>query len=373
MMKICLIASGTSIHTYRWANYFVIRGHEVHVISEKFNTDYDGFDVRIRKYQLVRLAPGIWKLSRFISGVFWIFQVGNLVRKIKPDILNAHYVNIAGYLGAICGFHPLIITTWGSDILTVPKQNKILGLITRWALKQADIVICVSSFMKDVIINMGIQPDKIVITPIGVDTQRFQPVGLSETINNSDPSRNYVRIISTRNLAAIYNVETFIKAIPIVIGKFSQLQFTVLGDGVLKKELQNLVNSLGISGKVSFIGKVLNDDLIYYLKSSDIYVSTSLSDGTSISLLEAMSCGLPCIVSEIPANKPWIKERENGLLFKPGSYEELADKIVSILDNKELRIKMGLAARALVIEKGDHQKEMAKIENIYYQLINKLE
>jgi L-malate glycosyltransferase len=368
-MKICLIAGGTSIHTHRWANYFVIRGHDVHLISERFNSDNEGLDDRIRKYQLVRLAPGIWKLSRFLSGVFWIFQVGNLVRKIKPDLLNAHYVNIAGYLGAICGFHPLIITTWGSDVLIVPKHNKILGLITRWALKRADIVICVSSFMKDVIINMGIQPDKIVITPIGVDTQRFQPEVRSETIKQSDLSGNCIRIICTRNLAAVYDVETLIKAIPFVIEKFSQLQFIILGDGVLKKELQNLANRLGISGKVSFIGQVSHDDLIHYLNSSDIYVSTSLSDGTSISLLEAMSCGLPCIVSNIPANKPWIKEGENGLLFKPGNDKELAEKIVCILDNKELRVKMGLAARALVIEKGDHQNEMAKIENTYYHLI----
>jgi len=62
---------------------------------------------------------------------------------MNPEILNPHYVNIAGYLGAVSNFHPLVITAWGSDILLVPKQNRIYGALTRWALRRADVVLCV--------------------------------------------------------------------------------------------------------------------------------------------------------------------------------------------------------------------------------------
>ncbi len=368
-MKICLIAGGMSIHTQRWANYLVARGHEVHVISDRFNKDYEGFDDRILKYQLIRLFPRIWILSRFLSGIFWISQSRKLIRRIKPDILNAHYINIAGYLGAICGFHPLVITAWGSDVLIVPKQSRILGALTRWTLKQADLVMCVSPIMKEAIVKMGIRPDKIMVTPIGVDSHQFQPAVLSDSISHPYLSKNFVlRVISTRNLSPTYDVETLLKAAPFIINKSPQSEFIILGDGILRKELQDLTESLHVGSKVSFRGSVTHDDLPGYLNSSNIYVSTSLSDGTSISLLEAMACGLPCVVSDIPANHYWISEGENGYFFQPGNYKELATKIILLMNNEALRAKMGSASRAKIIEKADHITEMTKVEEAYLSL-----
>jgi glycosyltransferase involved in cell wall biosynthesis len=369
-MKICLIADGTSLHTQKWANYLVSLEHEVHVIAERFNINYEGFDDRITKYQLIHFSPGLWKLTRFFAGALWIYQTYRLIHRLRPDILNAHYVNTAGYLGAICGFHPLVITAWGSDILIVPKQNRILGAFTKWALKRADLVMCVSLQMKEVIIKMGIQPDRIMVTPIGVNCHQFRPEVLSDSVLFPKLSENHIlRVISTRNLTPTYDVETLIKAAPTILRMAPKSEFIILGDGESKKELHNLVENLDVAGKVSFRGFVPRNDLPMYLNSSDIYVSTSLSDGASISLLEAMACGLPCVVSDIPANRPWISEGENGLLFQPGDYNELAAKILSLLDNKELRTRMGLAARQRVIEKGNEKTEMAKVEEAYIQLV----
>ena len=124
-MKLCFIADGLSLHTQRWVNYFADRGHEVHLISSRFTPGYEGYDTRIIKHPLIRLLPRIWKVSGYLSGLLWLFQVRRLVRIIKPDIVDAHFVTICGYLGVASGFHPLILTAWGSDILVAPKKNLI--------------------------------------------------------------------------------------------------------------------------------------------------------------------------------------------------------------------------------------------------------
>jgi len=153
---------------------------------------------------------------------------------------------------------------------------------------------------------------------------------------------------------------------------FPRSEFMILGDGQLREQLQELARSFGITEKVIFRGSVPHDELPSYLNSSDLYVSTSLSDGTSISLLEAMACGLPCVVSDIPANKPWIKEGQNGFRFQPGDHKELATKIISVLSGKELRASMGVASRLRVVEEGDHKTEMSKVEQVYVRLIKEI-
>ena len=101
-MRICYIADGPIIHTQRWVNYFAGKEeHEVHLISTRFPPGYKGYDKKIKMHPLVRLFPRIWKASGYLSGILWLFQVRRLVRRIRPDILDAHFITVNGYLAAI--------------------------------------------------------------------------------------------------------------------------------------------------------------------------------------------------------------------------------------------------------------------------------
>ena len=113
-------------------------------------------------------------------------------------------------------------------------------------------------------------------------------------------------IISTRNLESIYNIECLIKSLPLIVEKNDNFVLLICGSGSLENYLKKLVKKLNLNNYVYFLGKISHIKIPDYLRSADIYVSTSLSDGTSISLLEAMSCGAFPIVTDIPGNRFWI-------------------------------------------------------------------
>jgi len=153
------------------------------------------------------------------------------------------------------------------------------------------------------------------------------------------------------------------------VREYPNVRFLVGGAGEQEGFLKELAGSLNIKGIVRFIGAIPHEDLPKYLATSDIYVSTSLSDMLSVSLLEAMSCNLPAIVTDIKGNREIIKDGENGFLFPKSDPEKLAERIIYLLKNEEIRKKFGEKNRKLVIEKYDWNKGAREIEKIYERLL----
>src|SRR3990172_3879156 len=118
-MRLACIASGTSHHVQRWLNYFASKGYEVHLITWRVIA---GYHENIRVHLLTRLSPRIWGLSRYPSFLLWIFQTRQLVKTIKPDVVDNQYITVYGFLAACSGLHPLVVTAMGSDILMDPTN-----------------------------------------------------------------------------------------------------------------------------------------------------------------------------------------------------------------------------------------------------------
>jgi len=368
-MRICYSANGESIHTQRWVNYFASRGHEVHLISSRFTEKFSGYDTRVQMHPLVKLLPQLWRLSGYISGILWLFQIRRIVREIKPDIVDAHFIVVPGYLGVASGFHPLILTAWGSDILITPKQNPILKFITKKAIKRADCIICVSPVLKQELLMLGAAREKIHIIPMGVDVEEFSPkpkdLALLQALDISDSPV----VISVRNLEAIYNVETLLRAAAQVLHEIPNTRFIIAGEGEQRKYLEGLANALNITGSVRFVGWIPHSDLSRYLVSSDVYVSTSLSDSLGVSNLEAMACRIPVIVGDLPATREWIVDGESGFIFPLKDQQALAEKIINLLRDNGLITRVGDAGRKVVVESAEYGKQMAKVEKIYQKLV----
>ncbi len=368
-MRICYIADGASIHTQRWVNYFAKNGHETHLICWKM---MPGYEDNVNIHLLTKLAPKIWTVSQYISFIFWIFQVRHLVKIIKPDIVDGHFITVYGFLAACSGFHPLVVSAWGSDMLVQPKINLISKFTAKYALKKADIIICL--FPIDVverqITELGIDSNKIRPVLLGVDTSEFNPSHRDEKIRRTlNIDRPQPVVISTRSLAPIYDVETLVKAIPLVLAEIPQAKFLIAGTGEQQDYLMELARTLGVSDNANFIGWVPRSELPKYLSSADVYVSSSLSDGTSNSLLEAMASGLAPIVTDIPANRPWVNDGKNGFLFPARDCKTLAAKVIYLLNNEEARKSFGDRSRELVQQKAEQYAEMKKLEGVYHELV----
>jgi glycosyltransferase involved in cell wall biosynthesis len=157
-----------------------------------------------------------------------------------------------------------------------------------------------------------------------------------------------------------------------VLAEVPEAKFVIVGVGSEETRLKELAKSLGIWENSRFVGFVPNDELPQYLNSMDIYVSTALSDaGLSASTAEAMSCGLPVIVTDVAANKEWVNDGVNGFVIPTKNPELLAQKVIYLLKNDAERKRFGMANRKIIKTRNDYTKEMGKMENLYRELVEK--
>jgi len=369
-VRICYLADASSVHTHRWVRYFAERGHEVHVISFE-NARIEGTIVHVLK------LPVLVKNATFPLKMASIPRIKSLIKRIKPDILHGHFVTNYGFFGALCSFNPFVITAWGSDVLIVPEARLISMVkepIAKYALRKADLITCDAEHMKNAMRILGVAPEKVTLIYFGVDTRKFSPGEKSEELRAKLGIYDSPTVISLRNLEPLYDVESLIRSLPLVLKEVPESQFVIAGKGSEEKRLKELVKSLGVSENVKYVGFIQNDELPQYLSTVDVYVSTSLSDaGIAASTAEAMACGLPVIVTDVADNKNWVDNGVNGFAVPVKDPKSLAEKIIYLFRNEGLRKKFGKINRRIIKEKNDYYKEMEKMEDIYEALIRRHE
>jgi len=367
-MKICYLAAAGSMHTGRWIEYFSDQGHEVHLISRgPCREDYFN---KARIHLLKKIDIKIPYITFFINFIINYFEIIMLIRKINPDVLHSHYVTDYGLVGALTNFHPFIISAWGSDVLIDPYKSVISNLLIKNTLNKADLITCDGKNSKNAIINLGQDENKIVIINHGVDTERFNPDQYSEELKKELGISRTKNVISIRHLMPIYNVESLIRAIPLVLKKFPDTKFIVAGSGPDEKYLNELASSLNINGNILFLGLIPHSSLPQYLASSDIYVSTSLSDGgVAISTLEAMACGLLPIVTDVGDIDDWIDDGKNGFIIPANDHQKLSEKIIYLLENSNINKEFHEKNSKIIQERANYYNEMDKMHQIYKNIL----
>lgn len=356
-MRICLLADATSVHTQRWASYFAQQGDDVHLITyEAPNTPIEGVELHVIKSLFNSLYLAF--MPRHI-------KIYLLVRKLKPDIIHAHFISKFGFHAAFLGRHPVVMSAWGDDILIIPYWSKLLWYFTKISLKRADKIYAVSEDMaKKISSNFGIPANNVVVVPFGVDTELFQPAIIHE-----QESSGRTIVFSNRNFLEVYNIETLINAIPLVIEKNINVHFVIKGSGPLEESLKELVSILNVDGYVTFVGWTEYHDMPEYLHNCDIYVSTAISDGTPVSVLEAMACGKACIVTDVGGVSEWIEDGVSGCLVPPQHPQVLADKILELAMGPVKRDALGKEAYGVVTERGDWYNIMKWVRDDYKKLV----
>ena len=300
-MKLCFLAAANSIHSIRWIKYFADRGHDIHWVSLAPPSSEATELVKQVNFYEIKPSP----LSD-INGSFAIFyipsavlQLKKILNKIKPDVLHIHSAGTYGLVGTLSGFHPIILTPWGSDILLTSVIKKPL---INYVIRKADTFTCDGYNTSQKLVDLGADQKRINLIRFGTDVEKF-------SVKGGSASGGKLKIISLRSLEPVYDIKTLIKAAAIVAKKIPNAQFIIAGDGSQKEQLAQLANKLNLikSNFVRCIGRVDNTELPLLMQSADIYISTALSDsGLSASTAEAMATGLPVIVTDTGDNKEWI-------------------------------------------------------------------
>ena len=292
------------------------------------------------------------------------------LNRIKPDVLISSGAISYGFYGALSGYAPNILLVWGSDVLIAPKLFP-FRFMAKYALRKADAVVADSKTEENACVLLGYDPRKIVKFP-WID---LRPM-LSEVERNRATFREKMGwrrddlvIISTRYHEPVYDVESLILAVPCVVKEVKNARFLILGSGSLSEKLKKRVTTSGVGDYVKFLGRVPHKEMAKYLKLSDIYVSTSLSDGTSVSLLEAMACRLPPVVTDIPANREWLSSEESGLFAPCRNPKSLAKNIIRLLKDEDFRRILGMKAYETVLEKADWEKNSKILDNLISSMV----
>ena len=363
-MKICFLAAADSIHSHRWIRYFALRGHEVHWLSLVPPEPPPDKEIHFCLFK----GTGLRQLDTPLGVPF----VRAWIKKIKPDILHAHYAGAYGLMGALASFHPFILTAWGSDILFAGK-NQLTGYFVRYALKKADIITCDALHMTRAMMAMGVEEKRIRLIRFGIDTDLFSPAAKGESnIRRRLALGDEMVIISMRNHEPVYDLATLIRAVPLVLREAPEVRFVIAGAGTQTQELKALAITSAVMENIVFTGRIPNDELPGYMRMADIYVSTSLSDaGIAASTAEAMSCGLPVVVTDSGENREWIVEGESGFIVPLSDPEALASRILVLIRDEDSRRTLGKVGRQTIRTSNDYFAEMGKMEDLYRKAIGR--
>jgi glycosyltransferase involved in cell wall biosynthesis len=337
-----------------WGDKYTVEG------TKKFSLGYE-------KY-LVNNA-----IIKIFGRVRMYIRFKKLLSMIKPDIVHAGWVPTCGFTTALSNFHPFLLMPWGSDILLTPKRRWFYKKITQFTIKRADMITCDAETVKKEIVQLADYPqEKIVVFPWGIDLSLFKPdISLRVNLRKRLGIEGKKVIIMNRSFKPVYGIEYFLKALPMVWEKVPDVYVLLIGSGPLENELRKIVKKLNLEPIVKFMGEVSNEEMPAYLNASDLFVSSSLSDGTSLSLLEAMACGLPVVVTDVPAIVEWVADGENGLVVPRKSVEELAEAIIHLLKNEDIAIEMGKKNLEIAKERADWNKNFRKLEEIYLGMLHR--
>jgi glycosyltransferase involved in cell wall biosynthesis len=251
-------------------------------------------------------------------------------------------------------------------------KNAWMRWVTRYTLKRSAFFTSDAKVSCEKAVAFGMDPHRTVIFPWGTDIERFVPMTeekrkkqresnrKSETAN-----RKSITLFCNRTWEAIYGVDVLAKAFVKVATENPNVNLILLGGGSQGGKIRQILMNGGVLDRVHFGGQVSQSDLPRWYHMADLYISASHVDGSSVSLMEALACGLPCLVSDIPGNQEWIEDEVNGWLFRDGDVEDLAGKILSVIKRRKSFAKIGQAARKTAEEKADWKKNFGKLLEVY--------
>jgi len=289
-----------------------------------------------------------------------------LIRKLQPDLIHAGPIQSCAFLTALSGFQPLVSMSWGYDLLQDADRSWLWRKITQFTLKRSMRLITDCQTVLDKAVEFGMQKENITAFPWGVDLARFTPG------KYPPEGSGQFTLLSTRGWEPIYGVDVLANAFVKAARRNENLRMIMMGNGSQASLLREVFDHGGVMEKVFFPGQVSQSDLPRYYQMADLYISASHIDGSSVSLMEALACGRPVLVTDIPGNQEWVEPGGNGWLFNDGDDDDLAKKILLAAEQPKKLASMSISARQLAEERADWDRNFPVLLNIYEAVLSEV-
>lgn len=287
----------------------------------------------VKVYQLLRAMVRFWRLTR----------------DVQPDVLHA-YLQMTNFIGSLVGR--------AAGVRKIITSRRALGThqdrqpYRKWLDKIANVLsdrvtVNSSAVGRDTIFRDGIAPEKLVLIRNALDLDRFsEQVGTRDAVRKSlGLAENELGIIKVGNLIPYKGHADLINALPKVLEKNSAVRLFLVGeDRGIQVDLERLASSLGVTGRVYFLGQ--RDDVPSLLMAMDLYAMASHEEGSSNALLEAMAAGLPIVATDVGGNREALEDGRAGMLVPPHDPGSLSLAIGKLLDDDVLRSQIAARAKA---------------------------
>ena len=323
-----------------------------------------GLDIRVH-FDFTNLVK-----SRTISArVSYFFRAFRLIHQGEFDIVHAYFDPSARILNCLSPMLPKVrfLRTLGSYPHITGKTfviRKLRKLYLRANLYNYDVILCISEPIRDALVALGIKPSKLVVIHSVTDTSRFH-----RYIERLKHPRIFCMTYLGR-LEPIKNVETLIKGVRLLVHthRKEDLCLNIFGAGSQDASLHHLVEREGLQQWIKFHGR--SDEVVRILnEETDVYVQASHSEGLSASVLEAMACELPVVVSYNSGHQTMVADEINGLLFRPDDPSEFAAKILELKDSHTLRERLARKARETIVGRFDVAERIRQEKDVYMGLL----
>ena len=354
------VVGGIGVHAHEMSQAQSAMGHEVSVVTTDNGEHSLPREEERDGYTLYRLKEMARPFDNSLTP-----GIVPTIHSLAPehDVIHAHshfyfMSNISTVLGAISS-SPVVVTNHGlvSQTAPLPIQKVFTPTIGRLTFEASDRVLCYTKTDKSRLEERGVSTD-ISVIPNGIDCDRFQP-------NGSEPRP---QILFVGRLKPGKGAGNLIRAFARLENTYPSWNLEIVGDGPLRSELVNLADSLGLHSRVSFVGEVPNAVLPQLYNESAVFALPSSSEGLPRTVLEAMACKTPVVVSDLDQLRPVVDGA--GLTASPESIGKLADALAHAMDNPDVRRYWGETGRSRVEESYSWESTVRDTTRVYERLVN---
>lgn len=366
-VRILLLSDTYSEHTEKWALGLAANNVEVGLFS--FNkASYPWYQNR-KNITLLFEPETRLDASSSTKKIAYLRHVKYLKKAItqfKPDVLHAHYATSYGLVGALSKFHPYVISAWGTDVMKFPQKNFINKSVLKFNLKKADAICATSLTIKDYL--KPVTDKSVNVIPFGINPDIFRKKDVKSLF-----SEDAFVYGSIKPLEKLYNTDGLLKAFTGLKSKYPQksIRLMLVGEGSESDALKQLAIDLKVEEDVVFTGRVPFAEISNYYNMLDVLVNISEYESFGVSVIEAMACEKPVIVTNTGGLKEIVENSNFGSLVELGDEGQLIHEMEKYLLDEHLTKQIGKQAREKVMAKYNWNYNILQMINVYKQLIKK--
>lgn len=373
-MKIIYFSKNYTPHDYRFLSSLSKTKHEVFFLQLEATTRQTEDRPVPANVQQILWAGGRSEF-RWRDVPRLTFDLRRLIKEIQPDLIHAGPIQNCAFLVALSGFRHLLAMSWGYDLVMDAESSWWMRQVTSYTLRRSAFFTSDANVTREKAIAFGMNPERTVVFPWGIDLEHFRlkdtegrkrkAVSSKKKLSVSSKQSKGITLFCSRTWESIYGVDVLAKAFVKVASVNPDVNLILLGGGSQGGHIRQILMRGGVMDRVYFGGQVGQRDLPRWYHMADVYISPSHVDGSSVTLMEAMASGLPCLVSDIAGNREWIQDGVNGWLFRDGDVDDLAEKILSAIKRRREFRRIGESARKTAEERADWKGNFGKLLEVY--------